>query len=264
MKLKILKALFQDPKSIGKVIDKETEMKQYVNKKHGIDIGIPTIDLLELFPSFNETVMPYSFLEGTSPPLDIAVLKALARRYEKCNFLEIGSWRGESVANVADIADYSVSVSLSDEEMRDFGFSNEFIKVNRFFSHSNENIKHIGHNSHIFDYSSLKSKFDLIFIDGDHSYEGVKKDTQNAFKLLKDDNSIIVWHDYGFTPENVRWSVLAGILDGCPTEKRKKIYHISNTLCAIYINEKFNTTITSFPQEPKINFKIHISASKIK
>lgn len=36
-------------------------------------------------------------------------------------------------------------------------------------------------------------KYDICFIDGDHSYEGVKVDIQNCKKLCK----IIVCHDYG-------------------------------------------------------------------
>lgn len=49
------------------------------------------------------------------------------------------------------------------------------------------------------DYRILPTKlhhpktYDMVFIDGDHSYEGVKKDTQRA---LKTDPKVIVWHDY--------------------------------------------------------------------
>jgi hypothetical protein len=33
--------------------------------------------------------------------------------------------------------------------------------------------------------SSIKGKFDFIYVDGDHSYEAVKKDLEASFKLLK-------------------------------------------------------------------------------
>jgi glycosyltransferase involved in cell wall biosynthesis len=74
-----------------------------------------------------------------------------------------------------------------------------------------------------------------VFVDGDHSREGVEIDTRNAFKLLRDDQSVIVWHDYGFTPERINWDVFAGILDGCPEERRGDLYQVSNTLCAVYL-----------------------------
>jgi predicted O-methyltransferase YrrM len=37
--------------------------------------------------------------------------------------------------------------------------------------------------------------FDLVIIDGDHSYSGVKKDTSFAKKLIRK-NGFIFWHDY--------------------------------------------------------------------
>lgn len=36
----------------------------------------------------------------------------------------------------------------------------------------------------------------IIFIDGDHSWEGVKADTENAFKHFRTHTGIIIWHDY--------------------------------------------------------------------
>ena len=80
----------------------------------------------------------------------------------------------------------------------------------------------------------MTMQVDILFIDGDHHYESVKSDTKNAFSLLKDENSIIVWHDYGNNPSDIRWDVLKGILDGTPSDKIKNLYRVSNTLCAIY------------------------------
>lgn len=41
---------------------------------------------------------------------------------------------------------------------------------------------------------SCKQKFDVIFIDGDHSYDGVYSDYINSLPLL-DDNGLIIFHD---------------------------------------------------------------------
>ena len=43
-------------------------------------------------------------------------------------------------------------------------------------------------------FSHFKKKIDLIFIDGDHSYKSVKKDFNNAIKLLNP-NGMILLHD---------------------------------------------------------------------
>ena len=45
-------------------------------------------------------------------------------------------------------------------------------------------------------------KYDCIFIDADHSYEGVKKDYINALKYINE-GGIIIFHDIGNTSVGV-------------------------------------------------------------
>lgn len=251
----ILKSLFH---AVSNTLKQEAVISKYEMKN-----GLPVADLLEVLPNFSTEISPYTFLNGTSTTIDIAILKALASSYKDCSYMEIGSWRGESLSNVSDVAKECVSVSLSDDEMRKMGFPEKMIGVQRFFSKEKKNIQYITHNSMSFDFASLNKKFDLIFVDGDHEYPAVKSDTMNAFKLLKDENSMIVWHDYGTTFETVCWPVLAGILDGAPAEKRKNIYHLSNTLCAVYTTKKIKTSKLEYPTIPNKNFRVKISAEKI-
>jgi predicted O-methyltransferase YrrM len=56
-------------------------------------------------------------------------------------------------------------------------------------------IRSIHDDSATYDYSALKGKVDLIFIDGSHSYEYTENDTQRALELLAP-HGIIIWHDY--------------------------------------------------------------------
>lgn len=41
---------------------------------------------------------------------------------------------------------------------------------------------------------------DMVFIDGDHGYEAVKRDTEAARAALKGRKGVLVWHDYLCTP----------------------------------------------------------------
>ena len=237
--------------------------RKQINKRYSID-QLPTIDLLDLFPNFNEELCTYSYLDGTSFPTDIMLLKSLAKKFGECAYLEIGSWRGESISNVYDVTDDCTSITLSETEMRKMGISEEFIKVHGLFSRHLEKLKTIEHNSQTFDFSSLNKKFDLIFIDGDHSYKGVFLDTKNTFNLRKNKSSNIVWHDYGNSVEKVRYSVLAAILSGVPEEFHKNLYHVSNTICAIYLEDwNLDTSFTKFPTLPNKNFRINISGRKL-
>ncbi|MEK6849970.1 MAG: class I SAM-dependent methyltransferase [Nanoarchaeota archaeon] len=264
--LEIFKILLKNPTYLlrGWYSDVLEQAKQEdVIKRYGLTNGLPTVDLIDLVPHFKEIVDPYSYLTETSPPMDIAFLMSLARQYKNCKYLEIGTWRGESLANVSKVAKECVSISLSDEELRKWGHPEKYIKLQRFYSKGLKNVLHINHNSLTFDYSKLNKKFDLIFVDGDHRYTSVKIDTQNVFRLLKDENSVIVWHDCGADTEGVKWSVLAGILDGCPPEKRKNLYRVSNTMCAIYMTKKIKHEFLTFPQTPNKNFKIKINSRKL-
>jgi predicted O-methyltransferase YrrM len=114
-----------------------------------------------------------------------------------------------------------------------------------------------------FDFQSLNKKYDLIFIDGDHHYDYVKNDTQKIFQHLIHDNSIIVWHDYARNPECFRSEVLAGILDGTPREYRKYLYHVSNTMCSIFIKSKFPTKELDAPEIPHKTFRVKIESKSL-
>ena len=225
-----------------------------VAAKEGVEKGLPTIDILDLVPNLDETVSSFSFLTGTSRVIDIALLKSMVKRFNgQCDYLEIGSWRGESLINVAPHCRQVVSLSLSVTEMREMGFSEGVIKLDGYLLGDQPNIKRIGHNSVTFDFNSLGQKFDVIFVDGDHAFDAVKSDTINAFKMLKDENSIIVWHDCGNHYEDMRNEVIGAVIEGATHEQRKHIYRVSNTLCGIYIKGNFKI---SYPSEPCIPTKV--------
>jgi hypothetical protein len=57
-------------------------------------------------------------------------------------------------------------------------------------------IRQILQDSKEFDPTPFAKGIDFIFVDGDHSYEGVKNDTDKAFHMLAP-GGVIMWHDYG-------------------------------------------------------------------
>jgi predicted O-methyltransferase YrrM len=84
-------------------------------------------------------------------------------------------------------------------------------------------------NSLKFDFSPYYGRMDLVFIDGGHSLDVVTHDSEQAFRMLKPNSGVIVWHDY--------WSF------NCPEVVRSvnsltgkyRIYQVMGTRMALYL-----------------------------
>jgi len=233
---KIFKAtalLLQKPYLLNKIIDDNDVWRKRVIKDFGMD-ALSEIKLQQFMEDGGVSVKPFSFMEGGSLPTDLALLRLLAKKFDQCRYFEIGTWRGESAANVAEVAFECTTMNLSAGEMRNQGISSDYIDQYAMFSKGISNITHLEGNSLDFDFEGLNRKYDLIFIDGDHHYESIRKDTQNIFRHLLHENTIVVWHDYAWQPSNIRFETMAAILGGVPEHMRQHIYAVRNTLCAVF------------------------------
>ena len=260
---KALGRIIKHPYLLNLVLQDDASNKDDVIRKYGLADGLPVVEIDTLIPHFEEVAKPYAYLSGATMPIDIALLRALAKRYEVQDYFEIGTWRGESVANLADVAQHCVTFNLSKEEIIKLTDNPLYADLHSFFSKDLPNVEQLYGDSQTFDFRPHFGKYDMVFVDGDHHYESVKKDTETAFKLLKGERSIIVWHDYSLDPETIRWDVMGAILDGASAEKRKHIYHVSNTLCAVYLPEDLPTHKLVPYETPHKYFEINIKTHKI-
>lgn len=258
----IIWKIVKKPKSVFLVLKDETEYENYLQQKYGIK-QFKTVDINQFLIDSKAEIDHYTFLSGTSFVTDLALLNSLANSIPQCEYLEIGTWRGESIMNVAQYAAQCTSINLSPKEIIELGLPQKYAQLHGCIINNQKNILCIQANSLNFNFSSLNKKYDLIFVDGDHSYKAVKSDSKNVYNLLKDENSIIVWHDYGFDPETPRQSVISGILDGLPTTAHQYLYHVSNTICAIYTKRKLESCLQESPVRPDKIFKINIESRLI-
>ena len=250
-----LSMIIRKPYLLNLVLDENDNWLQYVRKNYPGIVTLPELTLTDLFGPLDETISPFSFLDGGSLPTDIALLKGLAKQVENCSYFEIGTWRGESVANISNVARECYTMDLPDVDKRLMGMTEVYISQHAVLSRHLSNVTHLKANSYNFDFASLGKKFDLVFIDGDHHHKGVLNDTQKSYQHLVHENSMIVWHDYAYNPEKVRYEVFAGILDGLPPTEHHKVFHISNTMCAVY----FPNTIESSGIRPT-NFAVNLKS----
>jgi predicted O-methyltransferase YrrM len=260
--LKAISLILRNPWLLNKVLDDDKYWRRKVSESYGFGNGLPVIRAEELFGDFSETVDSFAFLDGGSLPTDLALLKKLARSIPHCSYFEIGTWRGESVANVASVAETCYTLNLSADEMKAMGLNQRYIDLHGYFSRHLPNIQHLQGNTLSFDFQSLNHKFDLIFIDGDHHFEMVKNDTEKVFRNLVHEKTIVVWHDYARNPETIRFEVLSGILQGSPASIHPHILHIANTLCAVYLPGQTGGEPIEVPVQPSGSFKIDLSFDK--
>ena len=258
---KALWLILQKPWLLNKIINDNNQWKKYVARKYKLEKGFPVGDIIDITGHFDETIKPYAFLEGGSLITDIALLRVLAKNIKSCKYFEIGTWRGESVANVAEVAGSCCTLNLPYTEIKDAGYSDEYACQYGVLSKKIDNIIHLKGNSLNFDFAGLNEKFDLIFIDGDHHYEMVRNDSQKVFRHLVHDDSVVVWHDYAFNPETIRYEVMAGILDGTSPQVHNNLYHVSNTLCAIYTRKPLKSRPFESPARLNKIFDVNIKSS---
>jgi hypothetical protein len=252
-------ALIKRPYLINLVLESSEFHADAMHKKFPeVANGLPQISFAAISDKKKLTVAPFAFLEGGSLTTDLALLKVMAEKKANCTYFEIGTWRGESVANVAAVSAQCYTLNLSAEEMRSMGMSKPYIDLHGFYSKKLNNVVHLQGNSLSFDFTPYRNKMDLVFVDGDHHYESVLQDSKTAFSLLKDTSSIIVWHDYTNGPEVVRWEVFRGIYEATPADKRKHLYKVANTQCAVYYPYAVQSTAAAYPQTPELNFEVEM------
>lgn len=255
--LKTIKTLFIHPSSIFLVLSDQTPYRKYLKKKYGIE-QLKTVDINTFLTERKGGIENYTFLDGSSLITDLVLLRSIAHSLPNCEYLEIGTWRGESIINVAKEAKHCTSINLSPDDIVKLGYDKQYADLHNCLIKNATNITQVYANSLSFDFHTLNKKFDLIFVDGDHNYESVKSDSAKVFELLRNDDSMIVWHDSGFNPETPRHSVIAGILDGMPIETHANIYHVSNSICAIYTMKQVVAAYQSKYIKPNKTFNVSI------
>lgn len=97
------------------------------------------------------------------------------------------------------------------------------------------NITLMVQNSRTLDYDSL-GDIGVIFIDGDHSYEGVKADTEKAlaYAQKRGKPTLIMWHDYN--EHHPAWVRVKAYIDNEVAPNHDLAYYESTWTVALVVN----------------------------
>ena len=139
--------------------------------------------------------------------VELNYLREQAKKHKK--ILEIGSWHGQTTRALAENTSGIVYAIDTWNGSKDEKYVYDSSKLNNGdnafmeFCRNNGNLidkgkiipirMHSANANWVFDVLGIK--FDMIFIDGDHTYEGVKSDIIGTRSLLQD-GALLCGHDY--------------------------------------------------------------------
>jgi len=223
--------------SIAKV-DKDFEFEKISD-----DLYVPKQETLVKSMFFQE-----GNFKGITSDYEAWIMSVIAQKSKK--IFEFGTCSGKttylfSENSPADCEIYTITLKKdqtenvsyvsSDNSIAKRNALDESIYEKFFFTgrNSEKKIKVIFQDSKKLDISNFKNKFDLIFIDGGHTYSCVKNDTEKSFEMVKN-NGLIFWHDYNPTKKSA--SDVVKYLDEMSDEHN--IFHIKHThMCFLRHNK---------------------------
>lgn len=156
----------------------------------------------------------YEYLDLMQEKYEIKELLKIVKKKKPKIILEIGSARGGTLFLFSKYASKNATIISVDLPGGEFGggYSKSRIPIFEKFIEKEQRLELIRNNSHL---QSTKNKvlnilknrkIDFLFIDGDHTYNGVKTDFNLYYPLVKK-NGIIALHDIAKHPKETNCKV---------------------------------------------------------
>ncbi len=168
-------------------------------------------DLFEIIDPQTEAISSnFQIKEGNVSYHELLVISSLVSFYQPKNLLEIGTFNGNTTLQMALNAPEDAIIHTLDLPplevttkepvlQSDLPFILEKDKKQRKYLKSQVShkiLQYLGDStSYDFKLFAKKAPLDFIFIDGGHSYECVKSDSQKSLEILNE-GGIILWHDF--------------------------------------------------------------------
>lgn len=218
---------------------------EYYQESHGQLENFETTDLYKQIKSQTIFVRSNVFnMESiVARPNELSTLSTLVYQLKPKTIFEIGTYNGFTTLHFAynapeDSKIYTLDLPPDFEVQDKAHYSYDDLMVvelskkniaNRVYKKDpmGRKIIELFGDSEKFDFSPYYGKMDLIFIDGNHSHQYVKSDTENAFKMLSP-NGVILWHDFDYIIHRDVFKFLNNL------SKQHKIYSIPRTRFAVY------------------------------
>lgn len=174
-------------------------------------LDIPQIEARALIPNPPPVhVLEQDAIDGNVSGFELLLITQLVKSRGAATAFEIGTFDGRTALNLAaNVAEggHVYTLDLPPANLDRTGLKiacgdENFIRKKRpgaRFADTpySARITQLIGDSATFDFSPYEGKIDVVFVDGSHSYDYVRNDTEIALRLLKPGGGMIIWHDYG-------------------------------------------------------------------
>lgn len=219
------------------------------------DPQLAKVKIEDLFPGVDSLAVniPLNSASGEDdwnlPFRELTVLAAICTHCRPRRVFEIGTYKGSSTLAIAlntpgatEVFTLDLGPSVGDTHKDGFGPGGlPAYEVGSYYRASpvRSKIRQLLGNSATFDYKPYLHSVDFVFIDADHTYDCVRKDTETGLALLAP-SGIILWDDYGWTERHPECAGVSRCLN--ELARNANVYQIEGTRLAIYCDGRSATS----------------------
>jgi hypothetical protein len=201
--------------------------------------------IIKNYDTINISLIGDQFDYGEMPDNELEVLCKIVRYNDPKTIFEIGTFLGRTTLQLA--ANSGAQIYTLDLPPNDLGGqSNRVVgdpeldvypeKAGIKFQNTSfaERIRQYYGNSQNFDFSPFYGQVDCVFVDANHHYEFVLRDSMNAFKMINP-AGVIIWHDYApYAPGVIRALNLVN--------QKFLLHYIEGTSLVVYMGARVDHT----------------------
>lgn len=188
---------FNDPLPLFRALDKYAESERF-GELHRL-ARIRDVHAAELFGrEFEQIEVSFGAIDeetGKVNQAELLIVDAVAKFLKARNIFEFGTYMGRTTYHLVGSTPETRVITLDlppESGSKTWPFLGNVYKG----TEREGRITQLLCDSHKFDATPYSKQMDFIYIDGDHSYLGVKNDTMKALEMLAPKGTIM-WHDYG-------------------------------------------------------------------
>lgn len=169
--------------------------------------GIPMVNVLDICPGSQRwTLQSFPSVGASVSPMECTALAALIHLVRAKTIFEFGTYKGVSTTQLAlnvrengmvftlDLPEDHPAYSLPIPRLEEREIAAEGQKGILIPQDLRDRVTFLQSDSATFDELPYLGSMDFVFVDGAHSYEYVKSDTEKGLRMLRP-GGVIAWHD---------------------------------------------------------------------